>query len=145
MDKNTKEVFLAEIINRIDSGEWGLEEVSYLEKHDERYNLRMEDIGLFLVQVYKYTFALAMEDGIITQEEQEELNEINKAYNSFLPKNRFERDLLKNKVMRLVKQYEKQNIIQETNTIEEAYKKEAKAKENVKKAYPKPTPYDNLK
>jgi hypothetical protein len=147
--RNTKEDFIKGVQARIDDGRWGVEEVEYLNEYRQKYHLNYDDIGLFLVQVYKYTYTMAMEDGVLSQLELDELNQIQQLSYT-VPKNKFERDALKVKIMTLTKQYEKTNVVQESMDLENVYKKENEHRMELKNKvnnlyyrtpYPKLTPY----
>lgn len=151
--KNTKEEFTAGVVERLRDGRWGMEEVEYLNENRQKYNLNYEDIGFFLIETYKYTYAMAMEDGIITPVEQAELNIINQLFMEQMPKRRGERELLKAKIFTLTRRFEKTNGMQEQMDMEQAYvlsqeqklEHDAEMKKKVSSIYYRlPTPYPKL-
>jgi hypothetical protein len=151
--RNTKEEFVSGVVERINDGRWGLEEVQYINEHRAKYHLNYEDIGSFLVQAYHYAYSLALEDGVITQLEQARLGEINKFFvSNYLPSNKAERDELKAKILLLTRRFEKshnlQHQVQAENDmgLENQIKKENEMKEKVSSVYYRryPTPYPKL-
>jgi len=149
--RNKKEDFIIGVVDRLKDGRWGVNEIDYLNENHSRYHLNYEDIGMLLVYAYKYAYTMAMEDGVVTQLEQDQLNQINLMYNySYLPKSRYEREALKVKILVLTRQYEKTNTVQENIILEDHYKQENEIKNEVKSIYyksryprPKLTPYSN--
>ncbi|NCP98407.1 hypothetical protein GW796_00840 [archaeon] len=149
--RNKKEDFIIGVVDRLKDGRWGVNEIDYLNENHSRYHLNYEDIGMLLVYAYKYAYTMAMEDGVVTQLEQDQLNQINLMYNySYLPKSRYEREALKVKILVLTRQYEKTNTVQESIILEDHYKQENEIKNEVKSIYyksryprPKLTPYSN--
>lgn len=147
------------------SGRWNLEHIEYLNENRLKYHLSHEDIGLFLMQHYQYTYTMAMEDGVINELENQNLIQIKSLYNHLNPpKNRYEIQNIKNKINHLTRRYEVTNGVQEQMHINEEnidfveQKEEAEfnakynLQEEVKNTYhkrnirypvPKLTPYRN--
>lgn len=142
------EQFKMQVVERIKDGRWGLEQVQHLNDNKLQYHLTNEDIGMFLMHTYNYTYYMAMEDGIMTELEERQLAQI-KSYYNYLnpPKNRYEIENIKTKIANLTKKFEK------TNAVSEEMDQQARAQEiqqEVKNVYrtprytrPKLTPYDN--
>jgi len=153
--RNSKEDFVNSILEKIDNGELGLNEIEYLNENHLKYHLTYEDISNFLLHLYEYVYTMAMEDGIITELEQKQLAEIKNFPIHPMPKNRFERDLLKTKILTLVKRIEKTNSAQEEIELENDLAEEMtlkqkyseNTKEKINKLYYKNylTPYPKLK
>lgn len=151
--RNTKEDFVKGVMERFDSGKWGLKELEYLNDNHTRYHLTYEDIGNFVLHLYQYVYTMAMEDGVITELEQDQLIEIRNLAIAPAPKNRFEIDRLKVKALTLINRIEKANALQENVVLENdlaqdlAVKQEKEMiQEEVKRVYYRnyPTPYPKL-
>lgn len=147
MKLNKRKEFKNMVSEKFLTGEWGLDELTVLKENRFKYNFSLEDVGFFLVQIYQYTYCMAMEDGFISNLERSQLNEINMAYNQFLPKNIYEKNALMTKISNLVKSYEKTNAIHEADELVD---NKYSAKEKVNNGYKKPyfskmklTPYSN--
>lgn len=145
--KNTKEEFIHGVTERLRDGRWGLEEIEFLNENRKKYSLTCDEIGFFLVETYRYTYAMAMEDGVVTQLEQDELSAINKLYLEHSPNKKSDREILKAKIFVLTRRFEKANQMQEDMDKENTLiNKKKEIKENISSVYYKkyPTPYPKL-
>ena len=147
MKLNKRKEFKLLVSEKFLTGQWGLNEFIVLKENKFKYNLNLDDLGLFLFQIYQYTYHMALEDGIITKLEKSQLNEINMVYNQILPRNVYEKNALMNKISTLVKSYEKTNGVQENLQLNND---KYEAKKNIEKGYRqhyftrmKLTPYGN--
>lgn len=86
------------VAERIEDGRFGLDEILYLDKNQEKFGLNESDIYIFAQQVYKETFNLAMEDGILSKEESIELQKIKDLIVSNAPANKPNLEFLKNNI-----------------------------------------------
>lgn len=86
------------VTERIEDGRFGLDEIVYLDKNKEKFGLNEGDIYIFAQQVYKETFNLAMEDGILSKEESIELQKIKDLIVSNAPTNKPNLEFLKNNI-----------------------------------------------
>ena len=145
--KNTKEEFINGVADRLRDGRWGLDEIEFLNENRKRYSITCDEIGFFLVEAYRYTYAMAMEDGVVTPLEQEELSVINKLYMENLPHKRADREILKAKIFVLTRRFEKTNQIQEQmEKAQNLINRQEEIKSEVSSVYYRklPTPYPKL-
>lgn len=105
--RNTKEAFMEKVLEKVKSNEWGLEELEYLNENHSNYQLKCEDIGFLLLQAYRYSYQLAIEDGVVTPDEQKVLSDINVMFMQHIPTSRQERDLVKAKIFALTKSFDR--------------------------------------
>ena len=117
-ERNTKEVFLAGIKERIKDGRWGLDEVEYLQENHPKYHLNYDDIGTLLMDAYQYTYYLALEDGVVDELELDQLTQIKKLTMSPIPQNKAQREDLKFQIRFLVRKIEELNFVHE-QTLEQ--------------------------
>lgn len=139
--KNNKKDFIVGVNQRINNGKWGIEEISFLNENRLKYDLSFEDIGMMLVNIYKYTYTMAIEDGFISQLELDQLSQI-QILSYTLPKNQLELEQLRVKINLLNTQYEKTNYVQEQMDLKSKYNIENKINSIYYSKYPKLTPYN---
>lgn len=113
IDRNTKEDFLKGIKQRINDGSWGLDELSYLLDNNMKYHLNYEDIGVLLKDAFIYTYALAMEDGVLNELENDQLANFQRLAMEPVPKNRAQRQDIRNQIIFLTRRFELTHGIQE--------------------------------
>lgn len=80
-----KETLSNEILTRINNGSWGLKHVEYLYQNQNDYGLTSEELNLYVLHVYRYTYNMAMADGEIEPDEMKYLNQIKQLYNHHNP------------------------------------------------------------
>lgn len=135
-----KEYFNHLALERINSGQWGLQQVEYLQQNRKEYNLDFNDINLYILHVYRYTYNMAMQDGYINEEEQDYLQHIKLLYNHHNPpRNAAAVAAIKTHITAIAK-----NFISNHNTdaIEEAerLRKEEQMRQEAANVYKKPVP-----
>lgn len=145
-----KEYFNHLALERINSGKWGLQQVEYLHQNKNEYGLTAEDLNLYILHVYRYTYNLAMSDGHLDREEIVYLQNIKSLYNHYNPPQNIAAVIaIKQRIQAITKNFV-HNHIQNINDERfiEAHEKELKQEaENVYKKpapkYPRPklTPY----
>lgn len=150
---NSKEYFNHLALERINSGTWGLKQIEYLHKNKEDYNLSPEDINLYILHIYRYTYNLAMADGHLDLEEISYLQNIKSLYNHYNPpKNATAVMAMKQRIGAITKSFV-HNHVQDVNDdryVESHQKKLKEEAENVYKKpvpkypHPKLTPYNNF-
>jgi hypothetical protein len=150
-ERNTKEEFLGGVQDRIKNGHWGLDEIEYLLENHSKYHLNYDDIGVLLNDVYKYTYYMALEDGVMDQLEVDQLTQINKLIMAPVPQNKAQREELKFQIRFMARKIEQVHAIHEKVLEQEHAQYEPQPepepmKERVNKVYyksprPKLTPY----
>jgi len=90
------QLFNQEVAKKIHTGEWGLNEINFLQENKQKYHLTHANISYYLQELYRYTYTLAMQDGLISQSEQHLLSLIRTHLSSpHMPTNRFGLEHLK--------------------------------------------------
>ncbi len=105
--RNTKEDFMEKVLEKVKSNEWGLEELEYLNQNHSNYHLKCEDIGFLLLQAYRHSYQMAIEDGVVTDAEQKVLSDINVMFMQHIPTSKSERDFVKAKIFALTRSFDK--------------------------------------
>lgn len=135
-----KEYFNHLALERINSGQWGLQQIEYLQQNKKEYNLGAEDINLYILHIYRYTYNMAMQDGQVDQEELEYLSRIKALYNhQNPPKTAASITALKLHINAISRNFVN-NHNQDIKDEEELKAKEKKMKEEAERVYKKPLP-----
>jgi hypothetical protein len=138
---NKREQFNDEVLERINNGSWGLKHIEYLHTHQNNYNLSHEDINLYILHVYRYTYNMAMTDGILQVEEVAYLNNIKKLYNHYNPpKNTYEVLEMRNHINALTKNFRHNQTIKHNNDVEHMQEEDLNLQNESDKVYKKPLP-----
>lgn len=114
-----KELFTDEVLERINSGKWGLKHIEYLYQHQDKYGLDSTEINLYVLHVYRYTYNQAMIDGQIDPDEMSYLNQIKQLYNhNNPPKTISEVMTMKNHIHALTQGFKYNQEIKAINDID---------------------------
>lgn len=121
-----KQIFLNEIKKKISTGKWDLEDIESLENNHVKYHLNYNDIGLLLVDVYRYVYSMVYEDGHLSQLELENLKQFNTLIltNNY-PSTRVHREDLKFRIRSLVKVFEVNNVLEEDLILKQGLEERA--------------------
>ena len=150
---NSKEYFNHLALERINTGKWGLQQIEYLHQHQNDYGLKAEDINLYILHIYRYTYNLAMADGNINREEMVYLQNIKALYNHYNPPQGVAAVIALKQHINAISKNFVHNHVQELNDERLVEKHEQELKEEAEKVYKKPlpkyprpklTPYNNF-
>lgn len=141
LNLSTKEIFNDEVLERINNGTWGLKNIKFLQVHKEDYNLTYEDINLYILHIYRYTYNMAMLDGELQPDEIVYLNNIKRLYNhNNPPKNFQDVKAMKSHINALTQNFKHNQTIKNTNNSKYDLEEEHKLEEESNKVYKKPLP-----
>lgn len=133
-----KEFFTEEVLERINSGKWGLKHIEYLYQHQDNYGLDSTDINLYVLHVYRYTYNQAMLDGEIEPDELAYLDQIKKLYNHNNPPKTISEVLaMKHHIHSLTQGFRHNQEIKANNDIDAIPQEENNLKRTSENAYKK--------